>query len=92
MGNSMMLLSLVGLGLAGCALGDGSSSRQTSATYKTPERSETYMTPEQSATLTTMPGDATTSTRMRNLSNTPLTSNTSLNDDSGPPAAVWPQQ
>ena len=89
---SLMLLPLAGLGLVGCAVGDGPSSRRTSTTYMTPERSATYMTPAQSATLTTMPGDSTTVVQLRYLSTTPLNANTSLNDDSSPPDAVWPQQ
>ena len=89
---SLMLFPLVGLGLIGCAMGSGPSSQKTSTNYMTPERSATYMTPERSATLTTMPGDGMADARMRNLSNTPLNSNTFLNDDSGPPAAVWPRQ
>ena len=83
---ALMLLPLAGLGLAGCAVSGAPSPQRTSTAYVTPERSDTYMTVRQSATLTTMPGDLTTVVQMRYLS-TP-----SLNDDSGPPLPVWPQQ
>jgi hypothetical protein len=83
---SLILLALTVLCLAGCVVTGAPSPRRTSSNYMTPAGSAAYMTPEQSATLTTMPGDATTVAQMRYLS-TP-----SLNDDSGPPLAVWPQQ
>ena len=83
---SHILLALTVLGLLGCAQGGAPSQQRTSANYMTPRRAATYMTPEQSATLMTMPGDSTTVFQMRHLSTT------SLNDDSGPPLAVWPQR
>jgi hypothetical protein len=89
---SLMLLPLAGLGLAGCVVSDGPSSQRTSTTYMTPERSATYMTPEQSATLTTVPGDPTSVVQTRYLPTNPLNANTSLNDDSRPPDALWPRQ
>jgi hypothetical protein len=82
----LMLLPLAGLGLVGCAVTGAPAPPRTSANYMTPRRIATYMTPGQSARLMTMPGDSTTVVQMRYLS-TP-----SLNDDSGPPLAVWPQQ
>ena len=83
---SLILLPLAGLGLVGCAVGGASSAQRTSTASMTPERSAAYMTPEHSAAFMTMPGDSTTVVQMRYLSTT------SLNDDSGPPLAVWPQQ
>jgi hypothetical protein len=83
---TLMLLPLAGLGMAGCALDSVPSTQRTSTTYLTPARSEVYMTPDQSATLMTTPGASTTVGKMRDLPTT------SLNDDSGGPVAVWPQQ
>ena len=83
---SLMLLALTVLGLAGCVVAGAPSPQRTSTNYMTPGRTATYMTPEQSATLMSMPGDSTTVFQMRHLSTT------SLNDDSGPPLSVWPQQ
>ena len=81
---SLMLLALTVLGLAGCVAAGAPFPTYTN--YMTPGRAATFMTPEQSAMLMTMPGDSTTIVQMRYLS-TP-----SLNDDSGPPLSVWPQQ
>jgi hypothetical protein len=83
---SLMLLALTVPGLVGCVVAGDPSPQRTSIDSMTPRRAATYMTPKQSATLMTMPGDATTGDPMRYLSTT------SLNDNSGPPLAVWPQQ
>jgi hypothetical protein len=83
---SLVLLALTVLGLAGCVMAGAPSPPRASTNYMTPGRAATFMTPEESATLMTLPGDSTTVFQTRHLSTT------SLNDDSGPPAVVWPQQ
>jgi hypothetical protein len=62
------------------------STQRIATTHLTLERSKVYMTLDQSASLMTLPSDSTTVVQMRSVSTT------SLNDDSGTPAAVWPQQ
>jgi hypothetical protein len=72
MRDSLLLLPMAVLGLAGCASGGAPSHQRTPVAAMTPELSATYMTPEQSATLILLPGDTTTLAQMRFLATTSL--------------------